>query len=287
MAFARFAENRPRRRAGSDERVQIRVFFHLVVGMVRAPKRGDTGVFQVIVGDLLEKCHVHRIGTGPAAFDIVDAEFIKAQGDLDFIRGRQVDVFGLRAVACVRAQPDYDLIIMDIMMPGMDGVAACTEIRQHSVAPILFLTAKAQPGDMSDAYGSGGDDYLVKPFSNHELFLRVESLIRRYRVYHGKGDAPTVIDALEINRDKGTVCKNGRAVEMTKTEFELLQYLIANRGTSVSARKLYEDVWHEKFLPSSANTVMVHILKLRKKLEDDPSNPTLIRTVWGKGYQID
>ena len=117
--------------------------------------------------------------------------------------------------------------------------------------------------------------------------LRVDSLIRRYRVYHGKGDAPTVIDALEINRDKGTVCKNGRSVEMTKTEFELLQYLIANRGTAVSARKLYEDVWHEKFLPSSANTVMVHILKLRKKLEDDPANPTLIRTVWGKGYQID
>ena len=140
---------------------------------------------------------------------------------------------------------------------------------------------------MSDAYGSGGDDYLIKPFSNHELFLRVDSLIRRYRVYHGKGDAPTVIDALEINRDKGTVCKNGRSVEMTKTEFELLQYLIANRGTSVSARKLYEDVWHEKFLPSSANTVMVHILKLRKKLEDDPANPTLIRTGWGKGYQID
>lgn len=175
-------------------------------------------------------------------------------------RGYEVDEAenGLRAVECVRAQPDYDLIILDIMMPGMDGVAACTEIRQHSVAPILFLTAKAQPADMSDAYGSGGDDYLIKPFSNHELFLRVDSLIRRYRVYHGKGDAPTVIDALEINR-----------------------------GTSVSARKLYEDVWHEKFLPSSANTVMVHILKLRKKLEDDPANPTLIRTVWGKGYQID
>lgn len=176
-------------------------------------------------------------------------------------RGYEVDEAenGLRAVECVRAQPDYDLIILDIMMPGMDGVAACTEIRQHSVAPILFLTAKAQPADMSDAYGSGGDDYLIKPFSNHELFLRVDSLIRRYRVYHGKGDAPTVIDALEINRDKGTV----------------------------SARKLYEDVWHEKFLPSSANTVMVHILKLRKKLEDDPANPTLIRTLWGKGYQID
>ena len=124
-------------------------------------------------------------------------------------RGYEVDEAenGLRAVELVRAQPDYDLIILDIMMPGMDGVAACTEIRQHSVAPILFLTAKAQPADMSDAYGSGGDDYLIKPFSNHELFLRVDSLIRRYRVYHGKGDAPTVIDALEINRDKGRVQK--------------------------------------------------------------------------------
>ena len=194
---------------------------------------------------------------------------------------------GRLAVETIRKEPDIDLILLDIMMPELSGIEASREIRSISSAPILFLTAKAQPGDMSDAYGSGGDDYLVKPFSNHELFLRVESLIRRYRVYHGKGDAPTVIDALEINRDKGTVCKNGRAVEMTKTEFELLQYLIANRGTSVSARKLYEDVWHEKFLPSSANTVMVHILKLRKKLEDDPSNPTLIRTVWGKGYQID
>lgn len=202
-------------------------------------------------------------------------------------RGYAVDEAenGLRAVACVRAQPDYDLIIMDIMMPGMDGVAACTEIRQHSVAPILFLTAKAQPGDMSDAYGSGGDDYLVKPFSNHELFLRVESLIRRYRVYHGKGDAPTVIDALEINRDKGTVCKNGRAVEMTKTEFELLQYLIANRGTSVSARKLYEDVWHEIPAELGQHRHGAHP-QAAQKLEDDPSNPTLIRTVWGKGIRL-
>ena len=100
-------------------------------------------------------------------------------------RGYEVDEAenGLRAVELVRAQPDYDLIILDIMMPGMDGVSACAEIRRHSVAPILFLTAKAQPADMSDAYGSGGDDYLIKPFSNHELFLRVDSLIRRCLLY--------------------------------------------------------------------------------------------------------
>ena len=194
---------------------------------------------------------------------------------------------GRLAVETIRKEPDVDLILLDIMMPELSGIEASKEIRRISSAPILFLTARTQEQDKLEAYSSGGDDYLAKPFSHGELLMKVDSLIRRYRVYHGKGDAPTVIDALEINRDKGTVCKNGRSVEMTKTEFELLQYLIANRGTSVSARKLYEDVWHEKFLPSSANTVMVHILKLRKKLEDDPANPTLIRTVWGKGYQID
>ena len=182
----------------------------------------------------------------------------------------------------------YDVCVLDRMLPGLDGLSLLRAARAKGcTTPVLMLTALSGINDRVDGLDAGADDYLIKPFSNHELFLRVDSLIRRYRVYHGKGDAPTVIDALEINRDKGTVCKNGRSVEMTKTEFELLQYLIANRGTSVSARKLYEDVWHEKFLPSSANTVMVHILKLRKKLEDDPANPTLIRTVWGKGYQID
>ena len=144
-------------------------------------------------------------------------------------RGYEVDEAenGLRAVELVRAQPDYDLIILDIMMPGMDGVSACAEIRQHSVAPILFLTAKAQPTDMSDAYGSGGDDYLIKPFSNHELFLRVDSLIRRYRVYHGKGDAPTVIDALEINRDKGTT------LHLSHIKHKLSPQLLSNKQCQI------------------------------------------------------
>ena len=96
-----------------------------------------------------------------------------------------------------------------------------------------------------------------------------------------------MIDSLEVSRERGTVMKNGKPIDMTKTEFELLKFLIAHRGVAVSTRTLYENVWSEKFMPSSANTVMVHILKLRKKLEDDPANPTLIRTIWGKGYQID
>ena len=193
---------------------------------------------------------------------------------------------GMRAVEMAQ-ETEYDLIIMDIMMPGMSGTDACAQIRRSSRAPVLFLTAKDQDADQREAYGSGGDDYLVKPFSKTSLFLHVEALLRRYRVYRGKGDASTVIDSLEINTERGIVMKNGAAVDMTKTELELLKFLIAHRGVAVPARTLYENVWSEKFLPSSANTVMVHILKLRKKLEDDPANPTLIRTIWGKGYQID
>jgi DNA-binding response OmpR family regulator len=181
----------------------------------------------------------------------------------------------------------YDLIILDIMMPEMNGVDACAALREISSAPVLFLTAKDQDADKQEAFHSGGDDYLVKPFSNQELFLRVEALVRRYRVYKGKGEAPTLISSLEVNRERGTVAKHGEPVDVTKTEFELLMFLIENRGAPVSTRSLYENVWKEKYLPSSANTVMVHILKLRKKLEDDPGNPKLIRTIWGKGYQID
>ena len=181
----------------------------------------------------------------------------------------------------------YDLIILDIMMPEMNGVDACAALREISSAPVLFLTAKDQDADKQEAFHSGGDDYLVKPFSNQELFRRVEALVRRYRVYKGKGEAPTLISSLEVNRERGAVSKHGEPVDVTKTEFELLMYLIENRGVPVSTRSLYENVWKEKYLPSSANTVMVHILKLRKKLEDDPSNPKLIRTIWGKGYQID
>ena len=193
---------------------------------------------------------------------------------------------GVRAVQMAQSV-EYDLIIMDIMMPELSGTDACARIRKRSKAPVLFLTAKDQDDDRTLAYGSGGDDYLVKPFSKTELFLHVEALLRRYRVYKGKGEASTLISSLEINRDRGLVTKQGSPVDVTKTEFELLMYLIENRGTPVSTRMLYENVWEEKFLPSSANTVMVHILKLRKKLEDDPSNPKLIRTIWGRGYQID
>jgi len=203
-------------------------------------------------------------------------------------RGYSVEEAENGAIALERAKTHgFDLVILDIMMPGMDGIEACCALRRVTTAPVLFLTAKDQDGDKLEAYQCGGDDYLVKPFSNQELLLRVDSLLRRYRVYKGKTDAPTLISTIEINRERNTVSKQGKPVEMTKTELELLLCLIDRRGSPVSAKEIYETVWGETFLPNSANTVMVHILKLRKKLEENPAKPVLIRTVWGKGYQID
>ena len=171
------------------------------------------------------------------------------------------------------------------MMPGMDGVAACQAIRSFSTAPILFLTAKTQLGDKASAYASGGDDFLPKPFSQSELLMKVDSLLRRYRVYKGKREE--VLDAsLHLDEDRRCAVKNGRVVELTSKEYEILQYFFLHRGKVLDVRSVYEGAWGEKYMPTSTNTVMVHILNLRKKLEEDPANPKLIRTIWGKGYQF-
>ena len=192
---------------------------------------------------------------------------------------------GREAVEKVRSEPRIDLVIMDIMMPGLSGVEACAEIRKFSPVPMLFLTAKSQLSDKAEAYASGGDDYLAKPFSQNELMMKVESLTRRYRVYKGKVEAAPVLD-IALDEERGCAIRSGQRIELTDKEFAILQFFFRNRGRTMDVRTVYEGVWGEKFLPSSNNTVMVHILNLRKKLEADPANPKLIRTVWGKGYQF-
>ena len=172
-------------------------------------------------------------------------------------------------------------------MPELGGVEASREIRSISSAPILFLTAKSQERDMLQAYQSGGDDYLVKPFSSAELLMRVESLLRRYRVYKSKSSGRTLRPGIVLDEENRRVLVNGQPLELTETEFSILHCLAENRGRVVPVRTIYETVWHETYMPASNNTVMVHIVNLRKKLEEDPANPRLIRTVWGKGYQID
>ena len=194
---------------------------------------------------------------------------------------------GLAAVEYIRQQPNVDLVLMDIMMPGLNGIEASRAIRERCSAPILFLTAKTQERDKLEAYQAGGDDYLAKPFSHAELMMKVESLLRRYCVYKGKTSGQLLRADVMLDEPGRRVLRGGRPVELTETEFEILCFLAARRGSVVSVEQIYEGVWHEKYMPSSTNTVMVHIVNLRKKLEEDPANPRLIRTVWGKGYQVD
>ena len=194
---------------------------------------------------------------------------------------------GRLAVETIRKEPDIDLILLDIMMPELSGIEASREIRSISSAPILFLTARTQEQDKLEAYSSGGDDYLAKPFSHGELLMKVDSLLRRYRVYKGKVTGKQLKSDVVLDEENRRILRGGEALELTETEYSILQFLADHRGSVVSVAQIYEGVWHEKYMPASNNTVMVHIVNLRKKLEDDPANPRLIRTIWGKGYQID
>lgn len=194
---------------------------------------------------------------------------------------------GRLAVETIRKEPDIDLILLDIMMPELSGIEASREIRSISSAPILFLTARTQEQDKLEAYSSGGDDYLAKPFSHGELLMKVDSLLRRYRVYKGKVTGKQLKSDVVLDEENRRILRGGEALELTETEYLILQFLADHRGSVVSVAQIYEGVWHEKYMPASNNTVMVHIVNLRKKLEDDPANPRLIRTIWGKGYQID
>lgn len=194
---------------------------------------------------------------------------------------------GAAAVEYIAAHPETDLVVLDVMMPGMSGYEACGKIRALSNAPILFLTAKSAEADMISAYGSGGDDFLSKPFSQGEFLAKVNSLLRRYKEYRGKPAEALTIDGLEVDLEMHSVKSSGKDVTLTDTEYAILEYLLKNRGSTVTAAELYESVWKERFLPGSGNTVMVHVLNLRRKIEETPSAPKIIRTVWGKGYQID
>lgn len=198
---------------------------------------------------------------------------------------------GFAAVESVKADQGIDLCIMDVMMPILSGVEATAKIRTFSTVPILFLTAKSLESDKEAAYSGGGDDYLVKPFSSKELLMKVDALTRRYNSYRAKGDGSDelirLFGGVLISSEMREVTKNGSYVDVRDKEYEMLLYLAKNRGRVVSPSELYEGVWNEMPLPSSNNTITVHILNLRRKLEDNPSAPKVIRTIWGRGYQVD
>jgi DNA-binding response OmpR family regulator len=197
---------------------------------------------------------------------------------------------GEEALQYLEGHPgEVDLVILDVMMEGVSGYHVCVQLREKWNVPVLFLTAKSRESDLTMGYSSGGDDYLVKPFSYPELLARVKGLLRRYQVYRGKPDAvreEAEWCGLRVGLESNMVWRNDREIDLTDTEWRILRLLVQNKGKIFSMENLYESVWGETYFPSSANTVMVHIRRLREKLEADPRHPEYIKTVWGKGYRL-
>jgi two-component system response regulator VanR len=195
---------------------------------------------------------------------------------------------GVEALELLQRE-EIHLMILDVMMPRMDGIQACLKIREDKNLPIIMLSAKSQ--DMDKIYGlsTGADDYMTKPFNPLELVARVKSQLRRYlrlnQGYVPKEDEIEIGD-LVINTSTREVKVNGRDIKLTPTEFAILELLARNRGVVFSAEHIYERVWKEPFYQAD-NTVMVHIRKLREKIEEDTRRPKYIKTVWGVGYKIE
>ena len=189
-----------------------------------------------------------------------------------------------------RFSDETDLVILDIMLPGISGLRVCEEIRKVSNVPVLFLTAKAQEQDKLIGFMAGGDDYLAKPFSYTELMARIKAMLRRYYVYSGR--AKTEDDhyiegaGLKVNTEYNEVYLEGSEIKLSDIEYRILLLMMQNEGKIFSTKNIYESVWNEPYFYVSNNTVMVHIRHLRAKLEKDSQNPEYIHTVWGKGYRF-
>ena len=198
--------------------------------------------------------------------------------------GYEVDVGynGREAVDKARAT-DYDLIILDLMMPELDGLEACMEIRAFSTVPIIMLTARSQDNDKLLGFEYGADDYITKPFNILEVKARVKALLRRASTVRKQEDNRLSGGGLTIDTASRRTWKEGRTVELTAREFDLLELLMKNPGRVYSREQLLDLVWGYEYT-GEYRTVDVHIRRIREKVEADPANPELLRTKWGVGY---
>lgn len=183
---------------------------------------------------------------------------------------------------CQEENPDY--IVLDIMLPDINGFTVCQRLREFTTAPILFLSAKNEETDKILGLGIGGDDYITKPFSPKEVAYRIKAYFRRQQIGEEK-QTTFAFGNITVNRETGEVYKDGNLVTLTAKEFQLLILFCENPNRIFSKNQLYEKIWEEDYL-SNENTVMVHIRHLREKIEDNPSEPVYIRTIRGLGYKL-
>ena len=195
---------------------------------------------------------------------------------------------GLQALELLHRE-DIHLVLLDIMMPGMDGITAAAKIREFSNVPILFLTAKSETEDLVLGLNVGADDYITKPFIPLELLARIRSHLRRYAKLGSRPEEREdiiTIGAITMDDSAKSVAVDGESVALTPIEYSILKLLMQNPGKVFSTKALYEEVWQEAAL-GSEGAVAVHIRHLREKIEINPSEPRYLKVVWGQGYKME
>ena len=194
---------------------------------------------------------------------------------------------GVQALESVRRE-DIHLVLMDVMMPKMDGITALQQIRSFSNVPVILLTAKSETEDTVLGLNAGADDYITKPFVPAEVLARVRSQLRRYAMLGSRTqtDAELSVGAITLNDSTKEVTVDGNPVALTPIEYSILRLLLGNPGKVYSTKALYESVWQEAAI-GSEGAVAVHIRHLREKIEIDPSDPRYLKVVWGQGYKIE
>ena len=211
--------------------------------------------------------------------------YLKSQGYEVFQAADGVE--GLEVIE----KEDIHLAIVDIMMPRMDGISMVVKLREKYDFPVIFLSAKSEEVDKIMGLNMGADDYVTKPFTPMELLARVNSQLRRYRRFMERlGDKEEnsrihTIGGLEINEDNVEVTVDGEPVKMTPIEYKILLLLMKNPGRVFSAEEIYERVWNERAI--NTDTIMVHVINIREKIEVNPREPKYLKVVWGVGYKIE
>lgn len=185
------------------------------------------------------------------------------------------------------SREDIHLVLMDIMMPNMDGISAMVKIREHSNVPVILISAKSEDSDKILGLNVGADDYITKPFNPVEVTARVRSILRRYmQLGSGKLRPQTLsLGGIELDDNTKNVLVDGSSVSLTPTEYEILKLLMSNPGRVYSPKDIYREIWRENPI-TAENTIAVHIRHLREKIEINPAEPRYLKAVWGHGYMI-
>ena len=208
-----------------------------------------------------------------------------------YLRGESLNIIkakdGLEALDLLESN-NIHLIILDVMMPKLDGIKTCIRIRENNNIPIIMLSAKGEDSDKILGLNVGADDYVTKPFNPLELVARVKSQLRRYTTLSSSVQGETTYEAggLVINDDLKKVTVDGEEVKLTPIEYNILLLLMKNKGKVYSISQIYEEIWNEEAIGAD-NTVAVHIRHIREKIEINPKEPRYLKVVWGVGYKIE